>query len=67
VRADASLASSATMMSAGDVAARMSSAIGMRPCGGCKRRAAAMNRWLVFSGRSDRHGTGRKQRGGARS
>jgi hypothetical protein len=35
----------------GDVVSRMTSAIGIRPCGGCQRRAAAMNRWLVFSGR----------------
>lgn len=26
-------------------------ALGIKPCGGCARRAAALNRWLVFSGR----------------
>ena len=35
----------------GDVIKRASSAIGVKPCGGCDRRAAALNRWLTFSGR----------------
>jgi hypothetical protein len=35
----------------GDVIKRATSAIGIRPCGGCARRAAALNRWLVFTGR----------------
>jgi hypothetical protein len=35
----------------GDVIKRATSTIGIRPCGGCERRAAALNRWLVFSGR----------------
>jgi hypothetical protein len=35
----------------GDVIKRATSAVGMRPCGGCDQRAAALNRWLVFSGR----------------
>jgi len=34
----------------GDVLKRATSAIGIKPCGGCERRAAALNRWLVFSG-----------------
>ncbi|GAA4630415.1 hypothetical protein GCM10023196_055690 [Actinoallomurus vinaceus] len=25
---------------------------GIRPCGGCERRAAALDRWVVFSSRS---------------
>ena len=33
----------------GDVVQRMTYAIGIKPCGGCERRAAAMNRWMVFT------------------
>lgn len=35
----------------GDVIKRATSAFGIRPCGGCERRAETLNRWLVFSGR----------------
>jgi hypothetical protein len=38
----------------GDVIKRATSALGLKPCGGCERRAAALNRWLVFSGRHPR-------------
>ena len=38
----------------GDVVKRMTYAIGIRPCGGCERRAAALNRWFTFSGRRGR-------------
>ncbi|MDX3075760.1 hypothetical protein [Streptomyces sp. MI02-7b] len=38
----------------GDVAKRVTGAAGIRPCRKCERRAAALNRWLVFSGRSNR-------------
>jgi hypothetical protein len=38
----------------GDVVTRATSAFGIRPCGGCERRAATLNRWLVFSGRHSR-------------
>jgi hypothetical protein len=34
----------------GDVIKRATSAVGIRPCGGCQRRAVALNRWFVFSG-----------------
>jgi hypothetical protein len=34
----------------GDVIKRATSAVGMRPCAGCERRAAAFNRWFVFTG-----------------
>ena len=34
----------------GDVIQRATSAVRVRPCGGCERRAAALNRWFVFSG-----------------
>jgi hypothetical protein len=33
----------------GDAVKRVTYAIGIRPCGGCERRAAALNRWLVLS------------------
>jgi hypothetical protein len=33
----------------GDVVQRVPYAIGIKPCGGCDRRAAAMNRWMVFT------------------
>jgi hypothetical protein len=35
----------------GDVIKRATSAVGIRPCGGCARRAEALNRWMVFSSR----------------
>jgi len=35
----------------GDVIKRATYAVGVKPCGGCERRAAALNRWMVFSGR----------------
>jgi hypothetical protein len=35
----------------GDVIKRATYAIGVKPCGGCARRAAALNRWMVFSGK----------------
>src|SRR5262249_27961547 len=33
----------------GDAVQRATSYMGLRPCGGCKRRAAVLNRWLVFT------------------
>ena len=35
----------------GDVIKRATYAVGIKPCGGCERRASALNRWMVFSGR----------------
>ena len=35
----------------GDVVQRVTYAMGIKPCGGCERRAAALNRWLTFTGR----------------
>ena len=35
----------------GDFVKRATSAIGIRPCSGCERRAALLNRWFAFSGR----------------
>jgi hypothetical protein len=36
----------------GDVIKRVTHTFGIKPCGGCERRAAALNRWLVFTGRA---------------
>jgi hypothetical protein len=33
----------------GDVVQRAAYAVGIKPCGGCERRAAALNRWMVFT------------------
>jgi hypothetical protein len=38
----------------GDVIKRVTSTVGLRPCGGCLRRAQALNSWLVFSPRGKR-------------
>jgi len=38
----------------GDLVKRVTSAAGIKPCGGCRRRAAALNRMLVFNGRRSR-------------
>jgi hypothetical protein len=38
----------------GDVIKRATSYIGIRPCGGCEGRAAALNHRLVFSPRRGR-------------
>jgi hypothetical protein len=35
----------------GDLVKRASYAIGIKPCGGCEQRAAALNRWMVFRAR----------------
>jgi hypothetical protein len=36
----------------GDAIKRMTYALGIKPCGGCERRAAALNRRFVFTGRA---------------
>jgi hypothetical protein len=33
----------------GDVIKRATYAIGFKPCGGCEKRAATLNRWVVFT------------------
>ncbi|MBV9288803.1 MAG: hypothetical protein JO288_13450 [Hyphomicrobiales bacterium] len=33
----------------GDAVKRATYAMGIRPCAGCERRAAALNRWMVFT------------------
>ena len=42
----------------GDVITKSTSALGIKPCVGCGRRAAVLNQWLVFSGRA---GEGRRE------
>lgn len=32
----------------GDVVKQVSYVVGIKPCGGCEQRAAALNRWVVF-------------------
>ncbi|MFJ7068717.1 hypothetical protein [Streptomyces sp. NPDC101115] len=38
----------------GDAVARATKAVGIRPCGGCGRRAEALNRWMTIGGERDR-------------
>jgi hypothetical protein len=33
----------------GDVIKRASAVVGIKPCGGCEKRAAALNRWMTFT------------------
>jgi hypothetical protein len=33
----------------GDVVKRVTYAAGIKPCDGCQRRAAVLNRWMVFT------------------
>jgi hypothetical protein len=33
----------------GDAVKRVTYAMGIRPCGGCEQRGAALNRWMVFT------------------
>ena len=33
----------------GDAIKRVTYAFGVKPCGGCEQRAAALNRWMVFT------------------
>jgi hypothetical protein len=35
----------------GEVVKKMTSYVGLKPCSGCQRRAAMLNRWVVFRGR----------------
>ena len=37
----------------GDAITRVTQAFGIRPCDGCKRRAAALNHWMVIGGRHE--------------
>lgn len=33
----------------GEVIKKATSSAGIRPCGGCQKRAAALNRWMSFT------------------
>lgn len=33
----------------GDIIKRATYSVGIHPCGGCSRRAAKLNRWIVFT------------------
>lgn len=33
----------------GDVIKRATSYMGIKPCGGCERRAETLNRWMTFT------------------
>jgi hypothetical protein len=35
----------------GDAIKRATAAMGINPCGGCQRRAEALNRWMRISGK----------------
>ena len=37
----------------GDVIKRATSYVGIKPCGGCQRRAGTLNRWVAFTGRAN--------------
>jgi hypothetical protein len=36
----------------GDVIKRATSIVGIKPCGGCSRRAERLNTWMTFSRRT---------------
>ena len=38
----------------GDVVRRTAASLAIKPCRGCERRAAMLNRWLAFAGRRSR-------------
>jgi hypothetical protein len=38
------------MRGLGDVVAAVTTAVGIKPCGGCKERQAALNRLVPFAG-----------------
>jgi hypothetical protein len=40
-----------TEVGLGDAIKRATSLVGIRPCEPCSKRAASLNRWLVFTGR----------------
>ena len=33
----------------GDAVKRVTNAVGIRPCGGCEKRAQTLNRWMIFA------------------
>jgi hypothetical protein len=40
-----------TEVGLGDVIKRATTVVGIHPCAPCNKRAAALNNWLVFTGR----------------
>jgi hypothetical protein len=38
-----------TEVGLGEVITRVTQAAGIKPCGGCARRASRLNRWMVFT------------------
>ena len=38
----------------GDLISRTATAIGVRPCGGCVRRAEALNRWMTVGRKAEK-------------
>lgn len=40
---------------AGSLLKRVSASMGIAPCGGCARRAAALDRWVAVSGRNSKN------------
>ena len=38
----------------GDVIKRATFYFGIQPCGGCEHRAAALNRWMIFTNRQSK-------------
>ncbi len=40
----------------GDAVKRATSAVGIRPCAGCERRAATLNRWVMLAGPPPKRG-----------
>jgi hypothetical protein len=43
----------------GDLIKRITSAAGIRPCGGCLQRAEILNRWLTLTGQARNPGADR--------
>jgi len=39
----------------GDAVKKLTAAVGIRPCSGCRRRAAVLNQLLVFRGAGKSH------------
>ena len=54
VRLPGFIADTEAQVGLGDVIKRATAAVGIPPCGGCARRAAALNRRVVITGRRAR-------------
>jgi hypothetical protein len=53
---------SSTELGLGDLVAKATSAVGVRPCGGCARRAATLNRLVVLAAPPTRDAGGEQRR-----